>query len=200
MSLRSLALAALLAVGCAYPACAESTQWFGYEIGSGIPTKDFHEEARPGLDLGGSYTFMANRYFGVGAAIHHYSWVTTDAVNVMAESWFGTGSRIRMSDWQYTAHGVFAVPLAWPIQPFLRAGGGFYNPLARLDSPLGTASVADSHLGYNVGTGANVMVNERLGLGLSGEYHQYKADHYRTEFYRVGAQLLWRLPDFGVNP
>jgi hypothetical protein len=187
---------AVLLLGGSAPAQAETAHWFGYHAGQATTTGDFREAAAHyGYNLGATYTYMLNRYVGVGGELEYYNWTLTpdlkDAVHVV----YGSDARMKLSDWQGTLHAVVVLPVPGPVQPFAKAGWGYYDPKGWLYESGEEWHMGQLWYGHVLGGGVNVRLSDRLALGAVGAVHEYRDGHQEwiTRYWSMDGQILWRM-------
>jgi opacity protein-like surface antigen len=65
----------------------------------------------------------------------------------------------------------YTFDLDGPIAPFVTGHVGVAMLRAAVDTGFGSVSVSSTEFGLNVGGGAQYLLNEKMGLGLSATYH-----------------------------
>jgi opacity protein-like surface antigen len=196
--MKSLALAvlAIALFALAVPAHAEPTHWFGYSVGAGYPQGDLHEWATHGYNMGVTYTYMMNRALGVGGELGYSRWTNSQQLDDEVEAFYGSGSEFKQTDWSYTLHGVVALPLPGPVQPYAKAGVGYFNPKAAAvvsDTLWGTRS--HNYFGHLVGGGVSIAVVPNIRFNAEGSLRQYRDSQLEqlVRYWSVTGQVLWHM-------
>jgi len=173
-----------LALALTAPPTALAGPWL-VSAGGGvvIPTGDFGDpgkgNANTGFQFGGALDYRVSGMFAVGI---DGSWNRNR--HAAEGETFGTFTfeEDRYDTWQVGMHGVYFLPAASRVEPYLVAGAGAYNTKKRwsgTDSVSGAESGEtnfDTRFGFRGGVGAAVDVNEVLGLSVEGCYQFVSQD------------------------
>jgi hypothetical protein len=195
MKLGILVGATMLVSAALAPAHAAGEHWFGIELGASVPHGYFSDDAETGTLVGLNYTHMVNDFVGLGVEIKRHGWKASEVLDAEAEATYGTGSRYLHTAWQYSAHGLFTMPVPGPVQVYAIGGTGFYNPGARLETPSGTFSDTGSEFGFHGGGGVRVKGPSNSAVDAFVTFHQFQTEPLSTAWTTAGIRVSWLLPN-----
>jgi hypothetical protein len=183
MRFRTLIALASMTLLAAAPAHAVGNHEMGLSGGFSMPTGDFGDAANTGFNFGGEYQYMITN-LGMGATIAYHGWGASDDMALPADT------DMSFKAWQYSAYGVWSIPTP-TMTPYFKAGGGWYSPGAKLESPSGESTTTDTNFGVMFGGGVdwNMPTGQRVGIGAN--YHRLKDSS--TDFFSVSARMMWPL-------
>jgi opacity protein-like surface antigen len=196
MKIKALAVAAVIALGAAGAANA-GTFWVGPNGGLSIPSGDFGDAAKLGYNGGLSGTYMIDPMWGVGADFGYHAWDAKDEVNEGVDFLLGTtGSEVKFSAMQYTAHVMWVAPGESSVKPWGKLGVGSYSVKTAVETPLGDADDSESKVGFNIGGGAMFKAGTNMGIGLGATYHMINTKDEdtgatNTNLITTNVALLW---------
>lgn len=166
-------------------------QWIAANGGAAFPSGDLSDGANTGWLAGGSYGYVLNEKFALGADVNY---------NGLGKKTVGTAPNtvdVQPSILQYTAQGYWMIPMQNKDQyPYIKAGLGGYN----FNSDVSGQS-SKSLFGFNAGVGWNKLLkNGKTAFGIDGAYHwitpndEFKnssGDKASLQYFVVSAHLGW---------
>jgi opacity protein-like surface antigen len=167
-------------------------QWVALNGGAGIPSGDLSDGAETGWLIGGSYGYMLNDKFALGAIVNYNAFGKKTVATVDVEP----------KILQYTAQGYYMLPMgtAGTQFPYLMGGLGMYN----VDTDV-TGIDSKSLFGANAGLGWNKVLNAKTSFGIDGLYHwisqsddfkKANGDKASLGYFQLSAHVGWA---FGGN-
>jgi len=192
LRIRTLVVIASVAALSASPAFAVGSHQVGVDLGASVPSGDFSDAASTGMSVGGVYQYSM-MMFAVGGEVKYHAWSASSATKEAVELANGAGSELKFSAMEYDVYGKVNLPIAsMPmLSPYVKAGGGWYAPTAKLTSPLGDTSTSNSDFGLMGGLGFDVNTHTPLKFGMGADYHRVKDSD--TDFFSVSARVMYSL-------
>jgi len=179
----------LLTIACvalAAPAGAGTT-WIGAQLHFPMPARDIGDTPL-GVDAGGTFTWMVNRYVGVGADLVYHDWPASAGYVGAFDRYLRTtrlealdGSAWAFTALQFTGHVKLVAPVSRLCAPWVQVGAGEYRLNLNLDErwPADTYAWVVGKAPENVSVVAGwygaVGLDFRLAspvvLGVDATYH-----------------------------
>ncbi len=195
MRRESLLLAAVLCVAAAAPLHAEPSTWFGIQSGAAMPQGQFKDVAKNGFAAEASLNHMFTRALGIGATAGFSDFHGTDAIDADATTYYGVPTKVVFTQSTYVAYAIAAAPMPG-LTPYVRAGGGIYNPKIQVRTDMGLGSKTTNEWGYLAGGGFTFHATRQIDVGVDGTWHQYRDEGNDLDMSWVSAklQLMFLLP------
>jgi len=181
VKLRTVVLAAAVAMIAVAPAHATGTHEYGVEAGVSVPAGIFSDNANTGFNLGAQYQFIITQV-GIGAEVKYHGWGGSD------KSALPAGTEQNFTAWQYDVFGIVKMP-STGTQPYLKGGMGWYTPAGTIKSPSGDLESSKSVFGVVVGAGLDIPTPSHMTLGIGLNYHRMH-DSYE-DFMSITAHAMW---------
>ncbi len=197
--MKPLAILTLAVALCAFavPAQAESSHWFGYTGGVSYPKGELKEWTTHAYEMGLTYDYMVIPEFGFGGEVSYSAWTNSQRTNDEVLAFFGPGIEEKQSDWSYTVHALARLPLAGPIQPYAKAGAGYFASRAALTQDTLVAFAGKSYFGHVFAAGVSCPITRTVRFNVEGSFRQYRGNSDNPVLWRYWsgtAQLLFRMP------
>ena len=134
-----MAVASIAALSASSAGAGVGSHQVGLDLGASVPSGDFSNAASTGFNVGGVYQYNVNR-FGVGGEVKYHAWNASSATKAT----LAAGSDVKYSAMEYDVFGIVNLPIATMpmVSPYVKAGGGWYAPEAKLTTPVNNTSAA----------------------------------------------------------
>jgi len=164
--------------------------------GLGLPMGNFGDEFKSGLLLGVEASKMMSPQFAIGVDGNYVKNDVTDDNQAALDSFFGSGTEADAKLMHYGAHVKYMLSTnsESKFTPYLVGGAGLYNVKAEITPPGGpTADDSETKFGVRGGVGANIMMGQRWGIGLQGDFNDIMTSGDSSQYIGISAGLHWML-------
>jgi len=164
--------------------------------GLGLPMGNFGDSFKSGLLLGVEASKMMSPQFAIGVDGNYVKNDVTDDNQAALDGVFGSGTEADAKLMHYGAHVKYMLSTKSESKftPYLVGGAGLYNVKAEITPPGGpTADNSETKFGVRGGIGANIMMGQRWGIGLQGDFNDVMTSGDSSQYIGVSAGLHWML-------
>jgi outer membrane protein W len=164
--------------------------------GLGLPMGNFGDEFKSGLLLGVEASKMMSPQFAIGVDGNYVKNDVTSDNQTLLDNTFGTGTEANAKLMHYGVHAKYMMSTkdGSKFTPYLVGGAGLYNVKAEITPPGGpTADNSETKFGVRGGVGANIMMGQRWGIGLQGDFNDIMTSGDSSQYIGVSAGLHWML-------
>lgn len=164
--------------------------------GLGLPMGNFGDEFKSGLLLGVEASKMMSPQFAIGVDGNYVKNDVTSDNQTLLDNTFGAGTEANAKLMHYGVHGKYMMSTKEgnKFTPYLVGGAGIYHIKAEITPPGGpTADDSESKFGVRGGVGANIMMGQRWGLGVQGDFNDVFTSGDSSQYIGISAGLHWML-------
>ena len=190
MKLRILAAAVCVLALCSVSTsfAAPPSQSLGINAGLALPMGDAANAVGMGFFGGGTYTYKLNEQFGVGGDVNYITFGKKNDVD------------LKFHMLQFGAHGKYYFPMkGGSMAPYAKVGLGMYNVSETMPSydflgvTYGGGSASESKMGFSLGAGTTMKLNDKASWGLEAVYHMIQTSGSSTSMFTLGASYNFAL-------
>ena len=184
----------LAATVCVLALCSVSTsfavpaQTLGINAGLAMPMGDLGDAVGMGFFGGATYTYKLNQQFGVGGDVNYTTFGKKNDVD------------FKFHMLQFGAHGKYYFPMKdGKMAPYAKVGLGMYNVSETLPGvdilgvTYGGGTYSASKMGFSLGAGTTMKLNDKASWGLEAMYHMVSTEGSSSTFLTFAASYNFAL-------
>ncbi len=154
--------------------------------GVGVPTGDFKNAYKSGLLIGLEASKMVSTNLAIGVDGNYVKNKGDAAV-------FAPGTDADFKFMHYGLHGKYMLSNDnSKMVPYMVAGAGLYNA-KRSTTPTDGFDGSETKFGLRGGLGMNIMMSQKMGIGLQADYNDIMTSGSSTQFLGLSAGLHFML-------
>ena len=188
-----LAISVLLLV----PAAAFASGGWTLDVrgGLGLPMGDYGDAFKSGLLLNVEASKMMTTNLAIGLDGSYLKNDPSDDNQAALDLAFGSGTEADAKFMRYGVHGTYMLGAAGSkTMPYFVAGVGMYNNKFQVTPPGGPeSSASNTDFGLRGGVGMNIMMSEKMGIGLQADYNDVMTEGTSSQYIGLSAGLHFML-------
>lgn len=184
-------LFAVVLVGTALMAgaahAADSILHFGVGGGLAMPIGDLKDVNKGDYKAG----FNGHVMMGIMPAGKNYALLVQGDYNQMSGKSTAVTTDRKAKIMDGTLDAVFVPPMNGTMHPYFGAGFGLYNVKFSSKTANVTTDASQSMLGFNGLVGFNMKAGEKMGWGLSAQYHTASKNGFNSTWIPVSLNVMF---------